>query len=241
MISEIWSADGAPTTPLPATRDGANGGVWTGMLGDAELDRVLRLMDPGPTVLPPGEGAPTFFSPSPVPGQPLGAGLAAWQLAWNHWQENTFGPVLAPALARAATLAAGDRARELREVDLALAGGLEPAVRERARVCGRRLLARLGPTQAARWADRFKSWAADGQTPALFPTVYAAGCALFHLPLRPALLSYAFLEWRAAGAGRAGGPPADTAPAALAPLRGRIEHALRAVASLPTTGPRRLG
>lgn len=171
---------------------------------DAELASALHFADPGPLVLLPGRGAPTFVPPSSAP---------AASSAWQTWQDAVFRPVLAPALVRAAICAGRDNARELRAGDLALADALTSGVTESARDPGHRLLRRLRAARGVRWVARLQFWAAEGETPALFPTVFAGHCALFHLPLRTMLLAYAACEWRAAGGGELGEALAASRPA----------------------------
>lgn len=144
-------------------------------------------------IVPPGvETALTFSPPDPTADGP------AWQRAWEGWVAGWFVPVLAPALVAMADLAARERVRELRAADLDLAGRCSPEVATRLHDSGSRLLSDLRGARSTRWLNRFEAWAASGETPALFPTLFAARSALFHLPPRPMLAGYARLEWRAA-------------------------------------------
>lgn len=158
---------------------------------------VLSLGETGLIGLPSDEvRAALTFVVTPTGG--AGDDADARRGAWEYWCREVFAPVLAPALVEIAACAAHDRARELRDADLALAGRLSAGTLPRAREEGRRLLAHLQGVRSARWLSRFVTWAAAGETPALFPTVFAARAGLFHLPPRPLLFGYALLEWRAA-------------------------------------------
>ena len=150
---------------------------------DPEFSRVLRTADPGPAL----DGPLTFL---PAPGQPD---------AWNDWQRTVLAAPLAPALLAAVDFAGRDCAREMRALDRELDSALDPAARARSAAAGRRLLARLSSSRGARWPDRFRQWIAADETPAHFAVVYAAQHALFHLPLRLLVPTYAYWEWSAAG------------------------------------------
>ena len=167
----------------------------------------------GLIVLPGVETALTF---SPLDSTADGF---AWQRAWEDWVANCFVRVLAPALMAMADLAARERVRELRAADLDLAARFAPEVAARLRESGRRLLSDLHGARSTRWLNRFEAWAASGETPALFPTLFAARSALFHLPPRPMLAGYVRLEWRAAS-----GSDSDAPTDALAAVAEGLWH-----------------
>lgn len=149
---------------------------------------VLAVGATGLIVLPGVEGPLTFSPP----------GADADGRTWQEWVAGWFVPVLAPALVAMADLAARERVRELRVADHDLAARFAPEIVARLRESGRRLLSDLHGARSTRWLSRFEAWAARGETPALFPTLFAARSALFHLPPRLMLAGYARLEWRAA-------------------------------------------
>ena len=123
--------------------------------------------------------------------------------AWEAWVARCFAPLIAPALVEMANFASREQVRDLRVADRALADRLDPATQARLGAAGRNLMADLNGARAARWLERFQTWAATGETPGLFTTVFAARAALFHLPLRPMLTGYARMEWCAAvGSGK---------------------------------------
>lgn len=161
------------------------------MVGPSE---ELSLGETGLIAKPGVETALTFVPPAP------GGNAVAWRGAWEGWVSGWFVPVLAPSLLEMTNLAVHERVRELRAADLALAARLAPEALPRLGEAGRRLLADLRGARSARWLERFQTWAGNGETPALFPTIFAARAALFHLPPRPMLVDYARLEWRAASA-----------------------------------------
>ena len=157
-------------------------------------------------VAPPRVGsALTFLPPGAEDAAP-----DAWRRAWGNWVTGCFAPVLAPALIEMGTLAGRERVRELRAADLALRGRLTAEARARLSEAGRRLLADLRGARSARWLEKFQTMAAAGEPAApLFPTVFAARAALFHLPPRPMLAGYARLEWGAAAGAGPDTPPSD--------------------------------
>ncbi len=183
---------------------------------------VLAVGSTSLVVLPGVETVLTFSPPGPT------ANGLTWQLAWEEWAAGWFAPVLAPALVTMANLAARERVRELRAADLELAARLVPEVSTRLRASGRRLLSELHGARSARWLSRFEAWAAGGETPALFPTLFAARSALFHLPTRPMLEGYARLEWRAASPGADLNAPTDALAAVAEGLWRTGPHAIAA-------------
>ena len=161
-----------------------------GAVGPSE---VLSLGTTGLIALPQVGAALTFLPPG------ADAEPGVWCRAWESWVAGCFAPVLAPALVEMSALAGRERVRELRAADLALRGRLSPEALPRLGEAGRRLLADLRGARSARWLERFRGLAAAGEPIApLFPTVFAARAALFHLPPRPMLSGYARMEWEAA-------------------------------------------
>ena len=173
--------------------------------GAAEPNEVLSLGTTG-LVAPPRVGsALTFLPPGAVDADP-----DAWRRAWESWVTGCFAPVLAPALVEMSALAGHERVRELRAADFALRGRLTPEALARLSEAGRRLLADLRGARSARWLEKFRALAAAGEPAApLFPTVFAARAALFHLPPRPMLSGYARLEWGAAAGSSGPDAPSD--------------------------------
>jgi len=78
--------------------------------------------------------------------------------------------------------------RELMHIDSTLPEG-------RSREAGASLLARLEEAKSLRVVERMRSILGDAPGPH-FVTAFAVECAEFHLPLRSALVSYLYGEWR---------------------------------------------
>ena len=155
--------------------------------GDPEFARVLRISDPGPAL----EG-PLTFAP------PAGVVSGNWLAAWHEWRGTVLASQLASALLQAAALAGRGCAREMQALDRELDASLDNASRQRSRLAGQRLLARLASSRGDRWLGRFQQWVAAGEMSAHFPVVYAGQHAVFHLPLRLLVPAHAYWEWSAA-------------------------------------------
>ncbi len=151
---------------------------------DPEFARVLRMADPGPAL----DGPLTFLPPSACPP-------AMWRQAWTTWRDRPLTETIAPVLAAVARHAELGEAREIQALDLQLAATLDPIASTRSAAVGAHFLRRLSLARGERWLSKFQRAAAAGQTPALFPVVYAAQSVLFHLPLRLLLPGYAYWEW----------------------------------------------
>lgn len=154
---------------------------------DPEFTQVLRIADPCAAL----GGALTF-----LPGAHLHAD--AWLAQWRGWQEAVFTPLLSPALENTARHAALGQAREIRDLDLALAAALPEDVTARAAEAGRQLYASMGGVKGERWFNKLQAWSAEGAMPGQFAVAYACRYASFHLPGRLLLPTYAFWEWTAA-------------------------------------------
>lgn len=155
--------------------------------GDTEFTRLLRICDPGSAV-----DGPLTFSPGTA------ATKKTWLAAWLQWRENIFDPVLAPALAAAAVQAQQGHAREMLALDASLTASLAPEAAVRSSAAGRRLLQHLARARGDRWLGKFGESVAAERAAAHFPIIYAGQSALFHLPLRLLLPTYAYWEWSAA-------------------------------------------
>jgi hypothetical protein len=106
---------------------------------------------------------------------------------WQSWLSGPFSEVLGEAFV-AIFLAAGQlQVRELVEIDRKLTG-------ERSRDAGSSLLVRLAEAKNLRVVERLRSILGDARPH--FTTAFAVECAEFHLPLRSALVSYLYGEWR---------------------------------------------
>ncbi len=179
---------------MPSARPASEPQLFSEVAGprDPEFARVLRTADPGPAL----DGPLTFLPPS-------AAAPADWLRAWNTWREGTLTAVLAPVLLEVVALAVRGCVREILAADRALDAALAPDdARSRSVAAGRRLLARLAVSRGERSLSRFQQWAAAGEMPAHFPTIYAVQHALFHLPLRLLVPAYAYCEWSSAMAAR---------------------------------------
>lgn len=187
---------------------------------DPEFTQVLRIADPCAAL----SGALTF-----LPGAQLHAG--AWLAQWDQWREGDYTHLLSPALENAARHAALGQAREIRDLDLALAAALPHDAAARAAAAGRQLYASMDGVKGERWFNKLQTWSAEGATPGQFAIAYACRYASFHLPGRLLLPTYAFWEWTAALSARppAGGMLPDFSAAAPAPAAS--DAALRAVSA----------
>ena len=154
---------------------------------DPEFVRVLRTADPGSTL-----DGPLTFAP------PAGGAVDPWLEAWRGWRDGPCAAVIAPALVAAADFARQGTARELQALNASLHAALEPTAAVRSALAGGRLLRRLGTSRGERWVGKLQAGVAAGGQPIHLPIIYAAQSALFHLPLRQLIPSYAYWEWTAA-------------------------------------------
>lgn len=183
---------------------------------DPEFTQVLRIADPAAALA----GPLTFLPAAALPAD-------AWFAQWDSWRTGLFAKTLAPALESAARHAALGQAREIRDLDLALAATLPPTAAARSAAAGRHLYAAMDGVKGERWLNKLQAWSADGSLPAQFAVAYACRYGSFHLPGRLLLPTYAYWEWTAARAAR---PPArGTLPDFAASLPDSIdsETALR--------------
>ena len=124
---------------------------------------------------------------------------------WTHWAAEIFGPHLLDAMLHAMTSTRADHTRDLLARDAHVAGILAPESVLRLRRAGHAMLGRMDGMRGSRSARRFRAAAERGETPGLFPIVFALQSAIYNVPARAALLAYARLEWRAAREAQ-GGP-----------------------------------
>ena len=106
---------------------------------------------------------------------------------WQAWLGGAFSDVLGEAFVAIFNAAGQLQVRELIEIDRNLIGG-------QSRDAGGSLLARLAEAKNLRVVERMGS--IMGEDRPHFATAFAVECAEFHLPLRSALVSYLYGEWR---------------------------------------------
>jgi hypothetical protein len=124
------------------------------------------------------------------------AALATADFDWQAWLRECFAEDLGPAFVEIFLAAGRMQVSELMKTDRWLEGA-------DSRVAGAALLDRLVGAKGARVAERVRSIIEEsgtGEGPH-FVTAFAVECAEFHLPLRPALVSYLYGEWRCGMAG----------------------------------------
>ena len=172
---------------MPTARPAAAPALYHGGTFDAEFERVLRIGNPGAALR-----RALTFQPS------ADASPDEWFRQWTTWQQEVLAAKLAPALVAAAAYAERGAAREVQSLDLELDGTLEPAMRERSTLAGKRLLGQLAGARGERWLGKLRAWSEGGTMPTHFLTVYGTQSALFHLSLRLLLPGYAYWEWTAA-------------------------------------------
>ena len=142
--------------------------------GAAELARAVRISLCGLDL-----GRTASFVPQ---------SLATADFDWQQWLRTEFSGGLGKAYISVFQHAGQMQVRELIEVDRSLGG-------DACRDAGAALLERLEEAKDLRVVDRMRAVLADGERPH-FATAFAVECAEFHLPLRAALISYLYGEWR---------------------------------------------
>ena len=176
---------------------------------------------PGWTEIPPVHrvrsgtfgGNPLSFAPAPD---------AHFAGVWTHWAAELFGNHLLDAMLHAMTSTRADHTRDLLACDARIAGIFAPDVVLRLRQAGHAMLGRMDGMRGSRSALKFRAAADRGETPALFPIVFALQSAIYNVPARAALLAYARLEWRAAREAH-GGPWDQPGEIDTNLIRSRIE------------------
>jgi len=117
---------------------------------------------------------------------------------WEHWVKNVYGAQLIESMLAVMAATRLDHTREPLAIDAAVAAEFAPEVVIRLRRAGHAMLHRMDGMRGSRSAFRLRAAAERGETPGLFPIVFALQSALHNVPERAALLAYARLEWRAA-------------------------------------------
>jgi hypothetical protein len=128
---------------------------------------------------------------------------------WHAWLRGTFAEVLGAAFVEVFRAAGQMQVREA----LAIDGTLDLAAGDTSREAGGALFDRLQPAKKLRVVERARAILGEGNSPH-FVTAFAIECAEFHLPLRVALVSYLYGEWRCGMAGLGVGRDLDTFAAA---------------------------
>ncbi|MEM7386399.1 MAG: hypothetical protein AAF514_15770 [Verrucomicrobiota bacterium] len=119
---------------------------------------------------------------------------------WRDWLNDVFRPLLMDVI-RETHIATGEtRLEEVFAADRRLgdAPSISEGVKVRSLELGRRLCESQPGAKSLRPLDRFREAVAAGTTPGHGPVAFALKCGLYHLPVLTTLLSYAFLEWKAA-------------------------------------------
>ena len=144
---------------------------------------------------------------------------------WSIWIEQVFGAHLLDAMVAVMSLARADHSRDLLAVDARLAAQLPPEAVLRLRRAGHDMLRGMDGLRGSRPAQKLAAAAERGETPGLFPIVFALQSAIYNVPLRAALIAYGRLEWRAARDAH-GGPRDEPDEASSALILARIDSRL---------------
>ena len=144
---------------------------------------------------------------------------------WAHWVDHIFRPHLLDAMVAVMSLARADHTRDLLVEDARVASVLPPETIIRLRRAGHAMLSRMEGLRGSRPALKLGAAADRGETPGLFPIVFALQSAIYNLPMRVALVAYARLEWRAARDAH-GGPSDEPDETAAALVLSRIDSRL---------------
>ncbi len=122
------------------------------------------------------------------PASFLPESLATADFDWQRWLKGAFSEQLGAAFVEMFQAAGATQVRELIVADRWLKG-------ESSRAAGAALLERLDEAKSLRVIDRMRKLLPEGEGPH-FATAFAVECAEFHLPLRSAMVSYLYGEWR---------------------------------------------
>jgi hypothetical protein len=163
------------------------------------------------TFASPGWGeipAPSRSGPGTFDGECLSFAPAAgahFAGVWSHWVEHVYGAQLIDAMLGVMSATRLDHTRDPLLLDAQMASVFTPDVVVRLRRAGHAMLHRMDGMRGSRSALRLRAAADRGETPGLFPIVFALQSAIYNVPARAALVAYARLEWRAARVSH-GGP-----------------------------------
>lgn len=119
------------------------------------------------------------------------ASRATADFDWQAWLRGSFSEVLGNAFVEIYRAAGLMQVREAMVIDATL----DLAAGDSSRAAGRALLERLQAAKNLRVVERMRSIDGNAQEPH-FVSAFAVECAEFHLPLRSALVSYLYGEWR---------------------------------------------
>ncbi|MFV0338927.1 MAG: urease accessory UreF family protein [Chthoniobacterales bacterium] len=116
--------------------------------------------------------------------------------AWFQWREQTFHPILYPALQEATQFARSGKIRELCELDQKISTSLHPAQRLQSSTQGHHHAKHSAPPRAEKTAIKFYTAVRQGDTPGNYLIFHALRGAIFHLSDQLILATYLFLEVR---------------------------------------------
>ncbi len=114
--------------------------------------------------------------------------------AWAIWLEKWFVPQLTGTFVEVYRCAAAFHLKEIEVADLRLDAALTEGLRTRSLKVARAFLGGKSEMRANREWQRFADRVAGGHSPGHTTTLFALQCALYHLPLGPALSAYAWFE-----------------------------------------------
>lgn len=114
--------------------------------------------------------------------------------AWTLWLENWFVPHLTGTFVEVYQCAAAFRLKEIAAADNRLDGVLTESLRARSLKVAKSFLEGKSEMRANREWQRFVDRIASGEVAGHTTTLFALQCALYHLPLGPALSAYAWFE-----------------------------------------------
>jgi hypothetical protein len=158
----------------------------------AELSATPRWGEiPAPSRLHPGTFGGECLSFSPGTD-------AHFAGVWSHWVEHVYGAHLLDAMLGVMSATRLDHTRDPLVLDVHVVSFFTPEVVLRLRRAGHAMLHRMDGMRGSRSALRLRAAADRGETPGLFPIVFALQSAIYNVPARAALVAYARLEWRAA-------------------------------------------
>jgi hypothetical protein len=168
---------------------------------DGSVPAVIQFAESSAT---PGWGeipAPLRSSPGTFGGECLSFAPAAgahFAGVWSHWVEHVYGAQLLETMRAVMAATRLDHTRDPLVLDAELASFFAPDTVLRLRRAGHAMLHRMDGMRGSRSALRLRAAADRGESPGLYPIVFALQSAIYNVPVRAALVAYARLEWRAA-------------------------------------------
>ena len=159
-----------------------------GPTDNREIDRAIQISLLGAEAVE----SPATFLPEPE---------ADFKQEWDRWSNGLFRKTIIPEFVGVYTATREMRHLEISRLDASLDADIPSPPGKRSLAAARIFLDRKADVRHMPQWVKFEDRIAAGSSAGHLATLFAIQSALFHVPVFPALISYAWLEWRAADSG----------------------------------------